>query len=347
MLPGEGWTDKLASPPWVEDLIREGIIGGPHPIRKIEGRGLGQRFAPRDYRDLLRTISLKSQGEGRRSAWVAHLWLAGRDYPISRVRDAFHAEIQKLTRGALKDLAPRERLNTQPFGERFDRRIRQRKEDTLYPELVDIIEPMAAWGIARRYLPQIGTNPSAIAKMISEITGSPAEPLSAAIAEMVSSLKEGRSLSLQAQREIQTFLQATIRDHGLEALLQSQEYADAVSEASANLEGSLGTFSVKEQSTLLCSIDAATERQWEITRAMFRDICSGQIERGFAMAAAEASPKYREPLKLASLASGQHRQLARGTPWVRLYLFVHCLHDLVKRKKHPDSEDGSPQNPRK
>jgi hypothetical protein len=232
-LPGSGWTDKVASPAWVEDLIREDIIEGPHPVRKTEGRGLGQRFAPKDYRDLLRIVGLKSQAVSRRSAWIAHLWLAGRDYPIPRVRDAFRAEIQKLAKGALKDFAPRERLNAEPFGKRYDRRVRQRNEDSLYPELVDIIEPVAALGIARRFLPQIATKPEDIIRLITEITGSPANNLSPMISELISSLKEARLPSIETQRQLATFVDAIAKEHGLGEILQSQEFADAAAQTPA------------------------------------------------------------------------------------------------------------------
>lgn len=346
-LSGSGWTDKLASSPWVEDLIREGIISGPHRVRKTEGRGLGQRFAARDYRALLRIIDLKSQGINRRSAWVAHLWLSGRDYPIASVRAAFRAEIRKIARTALLDFAPRERLRTQPFGKRYDRRVRQRREDSIFPELVDIIEPFAALGISKRFLPQIGTNPDDVARLISEITGSSADHLSPAIAEMISSLKEGRLPSSESQREIQTLLETAARDQGIEVILQSQEFAEAAAQAPVNVEGTLGTFSVTEQSTLLRTIDAATERQWEITRGMFMVVCSGQLEHNFSDAIAQVAPKHQQALQLTANATRWQRKLARGTPWVRLHLFVQYLHDLVQRKKRPAPQASSPENPEK
>lgn len=344
-LPGAGWTDKLASPSWVEDLIREDIIGGPYPVRKIEGRGVGQRFSPRDYRDLLRTLTLKSHGVNRHSAWIAHLWLAGRDIPISRVRDAFRTEAQRVAKGALKDFAPRERLYTEPFGKKYERRIRARKGQSLYPELTDIIEPMAAFGISKRFLSQIATKPEDITRLITEVTGFSANDLSTAIAEMISSLKEGRPPSPDAQQEMQHFIELVAREQGLEVILQSQEFAEAAAQAPANLEGILGTFSVKQPSTLLRTISAATDRQWHITRGMFTAVCSGQLERAFSGALAEATPEHQQLLQLSLSATRQQRELARGTPWVRLHLFVHYLHDLVQRPQRPECEGGSPESP--
>jgi hypothetical protein len=107
----------------------------------------------------------------------------------------------------------------------------------------------------------------------------------------------------------------------------------------------LGTFSVKEPSTLLRTIDVATERQWEITRAAFRDVCSGQLEGGLSQVLAQVPAEHQKAVHVAAKGAATHRIMARRTPWVRVQLFIHYLHDLVQRKKRPDQQPGSSENP--
>jgi hypothetical protein len=337
-LSGAGWTDKLASPSWVEDLIREDIISGPYRVRKTEGRGLGQRLAPRDYRDLLQIIDLKSQGVNRRSAWVAHLWLAGREYPITHVRAAFRAEIRKIVRSVLRDFAPRERLRTQPFGKRYDRRVRQRQEDSIFPELVDIIEPIAALGISKKFLPQIGTNPEDVTRMIAETFGYPADKLSPLIAELISATKENRLLSLEVREELQAIANTVVQQEGLESIFGSQEFKNAVVQAREHIEGTLGTFSRGEESVFLQTIETATQTQWTMSRDAFRAVCSGQVECGCSIALEQATPEQRRSIDLMLLTARRQRKLARGTPWVRLHLFIHYLHELVQSQSNSRSD---------
>jgi hypothetical protein len=334
-LPGAGWTDKLASVPWVEDLIREKIVCGPYPVDKAEGGGRGQRFLPRDYRDLLRIIRLKARGMHRRSAWIAHLWLAGRNYPIDRVRAAFHSEISKVAQEALRDLAPRGRLHArgQPFGRRYDRRIRKRQDNKFFPELVDIIEPLAALGISPRFLSEIGTDPKEVTKLIAETTGYPAERLAPAVEELVAATKEDRNLSPQTQEEFQNLLSVVGRQTRLEGFLSSTEFAESTAQASTKFSGILGTFSPGGESTLLQVIEAATEQQWILTRSAFAEVCSGIVEHSWSLALERVeSEEDKQAIRLSIQGARSHRELARGTPWVRLHLFVLYLQDLVQRE---------------
>ena len=79
-MPGDGWTEKLASERFVRDLIDGKIIGGPVEVDKTSGPGTGRRFRPRDHHDLLGTDPLQALGAHRRDAWIVRLWLRGHDY---------------------------------------------------------------------------------------------------------------------------------------------------------------------------------------------------------------------------------------------------------------------------
>lgn len=203
-LPGD-WSAHLATPAFVADLIKRGIINGPVRVPKSTGVGSAQRFRPRDYRDLLEVISLKSQGIKHRSAWIAHLWLRGHDYPIERFRTALLDEVKTLRKLALADFAPRGRLTTIPFSKRFDDRVRKRPEGSLAPETTDLFEPLAALMIR----PQAGKDVRIDIARASEVVQS---MISEPIAGLEEALTDCTRLSGREQRpSSREFLSTSIR----------------------------------------------------------------------------------------------------------------------------------------
>lgn len=106
-IPDGTWTDKTATVSWALDLHKCEILNGPLDVDKAEGAGRGKRYQPRDYRDLLAIIRLKARGIKRRSAWIAHLWLGGHEYPVERFRAALLAEVRAMRKDVIADFAPR------------------------------------------------------------------------------------------------------------------------------------------------------------------------------------------------------------------------------------------------
>src|SRR5580700_4732319 len=114
-MPKEGWQPKTATVPFVEDLVKRQIIGGPYRVKKSSGRGWGRRLKPRDYRDLLRIVRLKCLEITRTDFWILHLWLHGRDYPPDVVARAFFNSLGAFLDEAKRDLSPRDRWKLSEF----------------------------------------------------------------------------------------------------------------------------------------------------------------------------------------------------------------------------------------
>ena len=331
-LSGAGWTEKLASPPGSK--ISSGKTSSAARLRaEGERPRVGQRLAPRDYRDLLRIIDLKSQGVSHRSAWIAYLWICGRNYPIDRVRDAFCLEIKRMTKTMLTEFAPRERLQgprVTSFGKRYDRRVRKRDSEAENPPgFADIAEPFVALGMSRQFLPQIGTDPNAITKLVSEATGYPASELAPAMAVIVDAMKAGRTLSTQEQEQLREILGGLWSHAGLGALFSDPDFFSLAAQGPVTMEGSIGTFSRRKESTLLHTIEVATPLHWELARRQLTHVCSGKMEYECSLLITSAESDARRALDILVRNMADQRMTARASPRARVHLFVHYLHDLV------------------
>lgn len=190
-LRGDGWTDKLATPAFVADLIKKEIIDGPQSLQKTIGVGKAQRFRPWEYRDLLDIINLKSQGIKHRSAWVAHLWLRGHDYPIERFLAALLKEVKAFRKTALEDFAPNGRLSTKSFSQRFDERVRKRPEDSLAPETTDIFEPFAALMMRPQAIGEVMVDMPSAAEFVQSMFPNKIDGLEETLTELFDAFKPG------------------------------------------------------------------------------------------------------------------------------------------------------------
>jgi hypothetical protein len=337
-MPGEGWTAKLATAAWVEDIIRDKIIDGPYRVAKKGSPGRGSRFHPRDYRDLLRIIKLKAQGINHRAAWKAHLWLRGRNYPIGEVRAAFRETQSTLAEKALLDFAPRGRLETRDpfsFSKRYDRRVRQRPDGLLFPELIDILEIAIAFGIDPKLVARTNVDPERIVRELARQTHYPASKLRPAIPELIGAIKHKRPLSALAEQQLRDFGNSKIPQALQDAFLTAPALKDFEGVLSS-IGGLIGSFS--KPPAPIESFDVADEERWLKVRFFFQGICSGRLEALLRAALSEAPESSRELLRFMLNSTQKQREFALSAPWAKIQTFSGLLHSSVRWHANHNAE---------
>jgi hypothetical protein len=235
--------------PFVEDLIRRKLINGPEPVQKRDGRGRGQRFKPRDYRDLLELIRLKLGGVKHRSAWLFQLWLRGHEYPIEDVRRALIGEVQVAIHSVMTDFAPTGRF-TEPFGVKFARRVRGAQGDN---EISDFLEPLVAKMMRPGAIAEITPSVDRMTAELAALSGVDGFRLRAAVAELVEGLKGNTGISSDSQGTLSRAFSATSFGP-LFDLMRAAKSAD-FAKMQAGLEGALddGSGSSKLVDALRCA----------------------------------------------------------------------------------------------
>jgi hypothetical protein len=329
-LPGDGWTESLATRPWVESLFPD-VISGPEQVKKRSGPGQGRRFRPRDYRDLLRVIRLKARGVKHHDDWIAHLWLWGRDYPIDRVRNTFSTVVAGLARQSLLDLAPTQRLRPEKFSAKYDRRVRQRPEGLIFQEGVDVLEPFVAFAFGPEFARHVKPDVAKMAAFLAEGSDCSAEELEPAIDELITTMKENKQqLSSEANQRLWKLVSSSLPSSLLHMLLSAPAVAEFQHSFQA-VPGTLGTFG--KRSTILESLHLATEEQWHRARRMFTSIWSGNVELMLSEIAEDIPPEDKPLLEFLSAGGNIQRRMATQAPWLRLHLFSLHLHHLVRSEK--------------
>ena len=174
----------LPCPLW-KTLFEEALLAAQTLFRRLAVEAGAGVSAPIIYRSLLEAITLKLNSVKHWSGWLFPLWLRGREYRIEDVRRALIDEVHAAIHLVKKDFAPTGRF-TEPFGFKFERRVRQPEESD--PELSDFLEPV----IAKIILPDAI---SEIAPNIKRMTGTTSRSqrsestLRPAVSELVEALR--------------------------------------------------------------------------------------------------------------------------------------------------------------
>lgn len=306
------------------DLIKDRVVHGPAHVRKASGAGQGRRFAPRDYRDLLEVIILKASGTKRRSAWIAQLWFRGHDYPLERVRAAFKAEVNVKRKAILENPAPTGRW-TEPFGVKYDRRVRRRSDrpDDQTPEFVEIGEVLSAMMVRPSALSDIDPDVGIIARSLVADTPLASEEvaLEAALHQVLDAIRTGApSIPDSAALTLSRLVSATPIGPFVQSLFADPDAAKSMEQLSNNVVGLIDDG--HGHSKLIDAIDAAAADDFEVTRRWYRGLRSGRIARALEDAVSTASDGDEEMLgTFAAWARGQQRMI-RSNPDYAAYLFA-------------------------
>lgn len=330
-LRGVGWTDKLATPAFVADLIKKEIINGPESHQKTVGVGKAQRFLPRDYRDLLDVINLKSQGVKHKSAWISHLWLRGHDYPIERFRAALLAEVKSFRKTALEDYAPRGRLSTKSFSERFDERVRKRPEDSLAPETTDIFEPLAALMMRPQAVGEVVVDVPRAAELVQSMFENKIDGLEETLGELFDAFRTGATtISPDTESRLRDMIAQTPLAGFVEYLENDVQAQQQFAEIPARLRGTLDDGrNGAETSALINTVKKASDEAFMTARKWYTGVRSGDIEAKMRAAIPDVTPQDAAILNLLADGARVNRQIISTNPKFAIHMFVNFVHTEV------------------
>ncbi len=328
-MPGEGWTKKLASKRFVLDLVEREIINGPAEIDKAAGPGRGRRFQPRDYHDLLELIRFKALGASLRDAWIVRLWLRGHVYPFERVKAALLREIESKLDTVQADFAPTGRW-TEPFSVKYDRRIRQRPEDTLYPELIDPMEPIAAHMMRPDVVPEIQLRTESIASTFAEVSQFPETELRELLDASMSAIRSG-SIDEGFKAKALGFLQTQLSDEFIEAGFKPD--ANGRSEVENLFETLHGIYGDGSQAKLTRMLERATEDDFRRAQQLVAGILSGKLEVAIHQALPHVPPDHRQMFGYLCTEARRNRLMMRNNPWVMMLILAEWIISFMAPQK--------------
>ena len=307
---------------FVEDLVKKEIINGPKPAgAKRHGRGIAQRFMPRDYRDLFEVIVLKLSGIKHRDAWVFQLWLRGREFPTKEVRRAIIAELHPIVEKAKKDIAPTLRW-TEPFGKKYDRRVRA---NASADDLVDLLEVVAALMIRPEAVTEVTPDANKISATLASAANVPLQQVKGFVEELVAATKEGRSVDPSAADAFHEVMQRSRLGSVYSTIMpalkaQSDEIVKSLTGAFDDGAGRSG---------LVDAVRGSSDDQLLRTREIYRMTRSRHLEPCLQQNK-EACPQAILPLfEVVSAMTAAQRSLIRFNPKLSAQVFATYLRDLV------------------
>jgi hypothetical protein len=309
------WPEDSITVAFVEDLLREKIINGPEPVQKREVRGKGQRFKPRDYRELLEVIRLKLGSMKHRSGWLFHLWLRGHEYPIEDVRRALVDEVQVTIRTIMKDLAPTGRF-TEPFGVKFDRRVRRvAGEDDV---ISDFMEPLVAKMVRPNGITEITPNIGRMATELAAIGTIDVTALQQALTDFVAALKGSSSVSAESFTTLTSAFRSTPFGHMFD-LMMSASVTD-MQQMETAMHGAIddGT----GRSKLVDAIREAPESKLQAVRRLWAAIRSGFLETSLSQWLPSCPSHLRPAFQSMRVWAKQQRLTNRNNPKLAPYTFA-------------------------
>jgi hypothetical protein len=329
VIPYGAWTDKTATVDWVLDLHKQRIINGPKDVAKAEGPGRGKRYDPRDYRDLLTVIGLKCRGIGRRSAWIAHLWLRGHDYPIECFRAALLSELRAMRRDVIADFAPRGLSRRMNFRAQYARYKEKRaaqgngKESALFDYL-------AAWQIAPNNIHDVVPDVAVIAVELNKVLGKNVAGLEVALSEMFTAIPAGTDLSGQTGRVLGELFENTGFGCLLSALTADADAQKDLTDLSKRLRGTIddgraGT----DTSSLISTAKKASEADFVRIRRWYRALGSGQLEGMLRSTIAQAPPVAMVVLEPLLAMARVQREVMHVNPVLALHIYACMLQSDV------------------
>jgi hypothetical protein len=340
-MPGDGWTDKLASARFVLDLIERKIIDGPVDVNKTAGPGRGRRFLPRDYHDLLELIRFKALGAGRRDAWIVRLWLRGHDYPFERVKEALIREIESNLQIVQADFAPTGRW-TEPFSVKYDRRVRQRPEETQDPELIDTMEILAAHMMRPEIVPEIEPRTESIASTFAEVTHSPQAELQELLDTVVKGMKNNDPMDEAFQTRALNFFRSQLPSELVDGLFKPNK--NGGSEIGGLLDTLHGLYGDGSgQAKLTQMLEGATEGHFRQARRLIMAILTGELESLINRVPPDIPPKDREILEMSRADARRNRRQMRNNPWIMMLILAEYIVSYMPvqrgddHRPHPDA----------
>ncbi len=308
------WPEAAISPAFVEDLIREGIINGPKPVQKREGRGKGRRFEPRDYRELLEVIRVKLSGVKHRSGWIVHLWLRGHEYPIEVVRRALIDEVHATIDIAMRDFAPTRRF-TEPFGVKFDRRVRRAGDEN--DVTWDFLEPLVAKMIRPNAITEITPNVGRMVDDLASISGIEADLLKSALTETLEAVKGGPNPSRQSCATLQQMFAPTPVGQLIKLMLTADP--GAIQKAEAGIHGLIDDGAGR--SGMVDAIRNAPEATLRRVRHLWVAIRSGSLEKLLLEGGRACPVELRTAFEAIQVCNRQQRLTNRSNPAMSAYIF--------------------------
>jgi hypothetical protein len=321
---GIKWVPRLATRAFILDLIKRKIINGPQPAGpKQNSFGTSQRFSPRDYRDLLEVIQLKSRGVLHRRSWIIHLFLRGHEYDIEVVRRSLIGEVEQMNDTVSADFAPTGRW-TESFGVKYDRRVRKREED----EFINILEPAAALMLRPSAIGEIGTDPSVIAAEVAEMLEIDRAEVEPVIRSLLDATKTNSLVPAEVMQKLFDLLGRKLPPELMKMYFEgSDDQPPPIVSIAARVYGKVDDGSGR--SRMVETISAAPEsafrkaRKWN--QLIFR---SGLLERIPETARAEA-PELGAWLDIVPDQARYMRMTARKNPWVAVQYFAELVADEV------------------
>ena len=319
-MPGDGWTEKLASERFVRDLIDRKIIGGPVEVDKTSGPGRGRRFRPRDYHDLLELIRFKALGAHRRDAWIVRLWLRGHDYLFDRVKDSLIREVGSALDIVQDDFAPTGRW-TESFSKKYDRRVRQRPEGTLFPELTDTLEPIAAHMMRPDIVPEIEPRIEAIASTFAEATGTPPKELQELLDTAFRAMKNNEPLDDAYATRAYDFFTSQFPPEFIDNLCETD--AEGNSEIVSLVDTLHGLYGDgNSPAKLMHMLEAAKVDHFGRARKRVTGILSGELESLLDRALPEAPLHVHEMFEALRNDARRSRRMMRVNPWIMMEILA-------------------------
>lgn len=282
---GIDWRENLATTAFVRSLIKNKIINGPaHEGSKSKGAGVRSRFNPRDYRDLLEVIRLKSRGVKRRNAWILHLWLRGHDYPMSRVRTALVAEALRVADQAVREIAP-----TGRFRGDFNRRVqRVAAKAGKHGKHDDLLAFAYAMMVRPSEVRNLRITPAAVADLLCEGTALNRTAVQPVAESILESMKRGTTLDPQTIASLNEIFEQS--PQGRAALQIITEHPE---EVAGKIHGVYADD--RGRSRLVTSLSAASDqalinaRNW---RSFIRSVSPAALRKHVAMVPPEAAERF-------------------------------------------------------
>jgi hypothetical protein len=322
--PYARWTDKTATLDWVLDLHKKRIVNGPKDADKGEGPGRGKRYIPRDYRDLLTVIRLKARGVGRRSAWVAHLWLRGHDYSIEQFRAALLKELRTMRKDVIADFVPRGLSRRMDFRAQYSRYMAKREKQGHAPES-PLISYLSVWEMAPHCMSGMVPDTAGIAAELAEMIGEELPGLDVAIGDVFNALLSGEQrLSDSSVGTLMEMVNRSPLAGLLPTLMEDENLQRDLSEFPKRIRGTLddgraGT----DTSSLITTVKRASEADFVRIRRWYVALRWGRIER-LLEDAMEFAPEARAFIEPIHAFAKFQREVVHANPVFALHIFA-CM----------------------
>jgi hypothetical protein len=340
-IPYGEWTDKTATADWALDLHKCEIVNGPVDVDKAEGPGRGKRYLPRDYRELLTVIRLKARGVKRRSAWIAHLWLGGHDYPVERFRKALLAEVRAMRKDVIADFAPRGLWRKMDFRKQYERYIAKRAAQGKEEESA-IFSYLAAWQMAPDRIREITPDVAGIATELSEAIGADVPGLESALGEVFAAFASGGEISQASGNVLMEAVRKTPFGGFIEALAADENLRKEVVEDFPKRirgvidDGRAGT----DTSSLISTVKKASEVDFVRARRWYRGIRTGDLEKILRDAMSEVQTAEAAMLMPLLKITRFQREVMHVNPILALHIYVNILQsdvpiELLEAKDRP------------